>query len=110
MNKLQEGTSGLINKFIRFKTGGLAGDIPTGDVSESAARNAVKVLQSPNFLNLVKAAAKGKPEAVKGIENKLIHQKVYKDMFDSLPLSAQKAITKSGFVQWVSSQKEQAKE
>jgi hypothetical protein len=102
-NKLQNSTKKFLGKYLGQITRGWIESGETLSKSEAnkmVADKANLVLNDPNFINLVKAAANQKTETVKRIEDKMMKTKAMSQFKQSLTPTQRTALANQGFVQW----------
>jgi hypothetical protein len=95
------------------KLPGMIGDIVSIGIDKSKSKgadNAIALLSDPDFVNNIKAIAKGQAKRADAIEKKLMRKKVFTDYLDTLPKDEAAKLSSIGLMGWLASNSQEPQE
>ena len=107
INRIKKGAQGFINQAINkipLVSVNIGETLTKTEVDKIAIDKAAGVLNSPQFINMVKAASHGKEEAVEAMEKKLMQTTAIKELKKTMSEAKKKALMSQGFVRWMDSE------
>jgi hypothetical protein len=95
------------------KLPGMIGDIVSIGIDKSKSKgadNAIALLSDPDFVNNIKAIARGQAKRADAIEKKLMRKKVFTDYLDTLPKDEAAKLSSIGLMSWLASENQESQE
>jgi hypothetical protein len=95
------------------KLPGMIGDIVSIGIDKSKSKgadNAIALLSDPDFVNNIKAIARGQAKRADAIEKKLMRKKVFTDYLDTLPKDEAAKLSSLGLMSWLASENQEPQE